>query len=131
MVEFGTLFQEADWKSEKHSPVIMVEGQATAGKNIEIYVGVGREIAHPNTTAHHIAWIDLVFKPDGGKFPYHVGRYEFVAHGASTEGADTSTVYCQPECRITMKTEKSGELTAFSYCNIHGLWASKVRMEVE
>ena len=62
--------QTADWKSEKHVPVISIkkfeDGVAT------VVVKVGAEIAHPNTTNHHIKWIDLFFWPEGGKFPVEI-----------------------------------------------------------
>jgi len=40
-------------------------------------VAVGRQIPHPNKTEHHIAWIDVYFRPEGEKFPYQVGKAEF------------------------------------------------------
>jgi desulfoferrodoxin (superoxide reductase-like protein) len=30
-----------------------------------------------------------------------------------------------PFGKIKFKTEKEGTIIAFSYCNIHGLWANK------
>ncbi len=44
--------QTDDWKTEKHVPVIDI-------KKVEdgiahVLVTVGKEIPHPNTTAHHI-----------------------------------------------------------------------------
>jgi len=92
---------------------------------------VGKEIPHPNTTEHHIVWIELVFHPDGDKFPYVVGRVEFAAHGASVDGPNTSTVYTEPVTLFAFKTEKSGKLTAFSYCNIHGLWMGEAELKLE
>jgi len=32
------------------------------------------EIAHPNTTDHHIRWISLYFHPEGNKFTYDVNQ---------------------------------------------------------
>ncbi len=121
MKEIKELFQSADWKAEKHVPVIDVEKK---GEVYQVTVTVGKEIAHPNTTEHHIAWIELYFLPDGGKFPYQVGRFEFSAHGASTDGPNTSTVYTQSSATCALKTGKPGTLMAGSYCNIHGLWSS-------
>lgn len=44
--------QTDDWKTEKHVPVIEIV-KIEDGK-VEIRVSVGKEIPHPNTTAHHI-----------------------------------------------------------------------------
>jgi superoxide reductase len=119
------LFQSADWKNEKHSPVIELEQAPAADKPAVVTVSVGKQITHPNTSEHHISWIDLYFKPDGDKFPFHLGKYEFSAHGASAAGPNTSTVYSEPLVRVSFKTQKSGVLFATSYCNIHGLWRSE------
>uniref|UniRef100_A0A7C3MGB0 Superoxide reductase n=1 Tax=Archaeoglobus fulgidus TaxID=2234 RepID=A0A7C3MGB0_ARCFL len=124
------MFQTADWKKEKHVPVIEVL-KAKKGEVVEVRVSVGKEIPHPNTTEHHIVWIELVFHPDGDKFPYVVGRVEFAAHGASVDGPNTSTVYTEPVTLFAFKTEKSGKLTAFSYCNIHGLWMGEAELKLE
>jgi superoxide reductase len=123
------LFQTADWKKEKHVPVVEIL-KAKKDEVVEVKVSVGKEIPHPNTTEHHIAWIELVFHPEGEKFPYVVGRAEFAAHGASVDGPNTSTVYTEPVALFTFKTEKSGKLTAFSYCNIHGLWMGEAELSL-
>jgi len=123
------LFQSGDWAKEKHVPVIEVL-EANGKEGVKIKASIGKEIPHPNTTAHHIAWIDVYFLPEGGKFPYQVGKAEFASHGASTEGADTSTVYSVPEVSLAFKTEKSGTLYAASYCNIHGLWQGTAELKI-
>jgi superoxide reductase len=89
---------------------------------VKITVTVGKEIAHPNTTEHHISWIQVYFQPEGGKFPYQIGAFEFTSHGASADGPNTSTVYTEPSVDVKFKTEKPGTILASSYCNIHGLW---------
>ncbi len=119
---------KADWKKEKHVPVIECPDKVKADEPFELKVSVGKEIAHPNTTAHHIRWIAVYFHPDGEKFSYHVVRVEFAAHGESTEGADTSTVYTHHASSAWMKTKKPGTLYAVSYCNIHGLWQSEKKI---
>ena len=48
-----------------------------ADELFEVTVIIGKEVAHPNTTEHHISWITLFFLPDGEKFPAQVARYEF------------------------------------------------------
>ena len=108
--------KSGDWKGEKHVPAIEVlekkDGMAT------VEVSVGKEIAHPNTPEHHIAWIELYFVPEGG-LPIMVGRSDFTSHtGPVTE----------PRAVFRFRCEKKGELIAISYCNIHGLWEGKAEL---
>ena len=126
----GNYIKTADWKAEKHAPVIDAPTSVAKGEKVKITVSVGKEIAHLNTTAHHISWIELYFLADGAKAPYFVGKYDFSAHGANTDGADSSGVYSEPEATITLKTEKSGKLIATSFCNIHGLWETEADIKV-
>lgn len=128
-METRDLFQTDDWKKEKHVPVIDVAAEAKKGGWVAVTVTVGKEIAHPNTTAHHIRWIEIYFQPDGEKFPCQIGRFDLTAHGESAQGPDTSTVYTHAEGACRMKTDKPGTLIAASYCNIHGLWKSAVRLD--
>jgi superoxide reductase len=130
MKELKDLFQTADWKKEKHVPVIEVPDKIKKGEEVKVQVSVGKEIPHPNKTEHHIVWIDVYFHPADGKFPFHLGRFEFCSHGASTDGPDTSTIYTKPYVAFMFKTEKKGTLVAASYCNIHGLWTSARDVEV-
>ncbi|MEA3350453.1 MAG: desulfoferrodoxin family protein [Chloroflexota bacterium] len=78
---------------------------------------MGSEIPHPNTAEHHISWIRLYFQPEGSKFPYQVGHFEFSRHGAG----DTFT---NPSASVSLKVDKPGTLQAASFCNLHGLWES-------
>ncbi|MGQ9682020.1 MAG: class II SORL domain-containing protein [Anaerolineae bacterium] len=114
--------QKADWKSEKHVPVIEAPDAVKPGEVFEVTVTLGKEVAHPNTTEHHIAWIDLYFHPEGAKFPHQVGRFEFSAHGESTAGPNQGPVYAHHQVTAALKVTAPGTLHAVSYCNIHGLW---------
>jgi superoxide reductase len=125
------LLQSADWKTEKHVPVIEAADRAKKQGSLAVTVSVGKEIAHPNTTEHHIAWIEVYFLPKGEKFPYQIGRFEFTSHGSSAQGPNTSTVFTEPKVALSFKTEKSGTILASSYCNIHGLWESSKEVTVE
>ncbi|HUX98428.1 MAG TPA: class II SORL domain-containing protein [Candidatus Deferrimicrobium sp.] len=127
MVNLNDIYQTADWKKEKHTPVIDIE---KGEQSVKIKLMVGKEIPHPNTTAHHIQWIDCYFLPAGEKFAVHVGRVEFYAHGASTQGADTSTLFTKPSVSFVLNTAKSGTVLAMSYCNIHGLWQNSAEVKV-
>jgi len=120
--KIGELVQEADWTKEKHVPVIECADVVKANENFEVKVSIGKEIPHPNTTEHHISWISLYFYPEGEKFPYQIGRYEFNAHGASVQGPNTSSVYTHHAITTWFKTSKPGTIIAVSLCNIHGLW---------
>ena len=130
MAELKDLFKSADWKSEKHAPAIEAPDKVKKGEAVKITAAVGRGIAHPNKTEHHIRWIEVYFQCDGDKFPCQIGRAEFAAHGESAEGPDKSGVYTNHEVMLSFKTEKSGTIFASSYCNIHGLWQNSKRLEV-
>ena len=130
MSGFKDVMQSADWKSEKHVPAIGAPASVKAGEFFNVEVNVGKELAHPNTTEHHIRWIILYFQPEGVKAPFQVGRYEFDAHGESTDGANKGPVYTNSCVVTSMKTDKPGTLLAASYCNIHGLWESSKEVEV-
>jgi superoxide reductase len=131
MAQLKDQLQSADWKTEKHVPVIECPDKFKKSEPICVSVTVGKEIPHPNTTAHHIQWIDLYFMPEEEKFAIQIGRFECLAHGASTQGPDTSTVYTTPEASLLFKTEKAGTLMAAGYCNIHGLWQSSKKIQLQ
>lgn len=126
MAQLSETIRTADWKSEKHVPVIECPDEVQADTFFEITASLGKEVAHPNKTEHHIRWIQIYFLPEGAKAPLQVGNFEFTAHGASADGPDTSTVYTHHTASTSMKTGKSGTVLALAYCNIHGVWqASK------
>ena len=122
MMNIGDLYQRADWKSEKHVPVIEAPDEVKVDEVFDVKISIGKEVSHPNTTEHHISWIRLYFHPDGDKFSYEVGNYEFNAHGESAEGPNTGPVYTHHGATAALKIKKSGTLYATSLCNIHGLW---------
>jgi superoxide reductase len=131
MAKMCEVFQEADWKQEKHVPVIEAPEIVKKDEAMKVMVTVGKEIAHPNTTEHHIEWISVFFQPEGEKFPHTIGRFNLGAHGASAEGPNTSTIYTDPEIMCTLKTSKPGTIMATSFCNIHGLWSSSKQLKIE
>jgi len=130
-VKFADVMQSGDWKGEKHVPVIEAPEKVKAGEAMTVTVSVGKEIPHPHTTEHHIRWIRLAFKSEGGKFVYDLGLVEFNAHGESPEGANQGPAYTDPVASFRIKLKKSGMLLAASYCNIHGMWESSVPVAVE
>lgn len=125
------LVQSADWKAEKHVPVIEAPDKVSAGDKVNVELCVGKEISHPNTTEHHIRWIKLYFKPDGAKFAYEIANFEFTSHGESPEGANKGPVYSEPVAKAVIKLSSSGTLVAEAYCNIHGLWEGYKQLIVE
>jgi superoxide reductase len=115
--------KSADWKSEKHVPVITAPEAVKAGEPFEVEVSVGKEIPHPNTLEHHIVWAALHFVPDGSQIPVELGRVGFSAHGPV---ATTS-----PTAKFSVAVTKAGTLFATSYCNIHGLWESSAAIALQ
>ncbi len=130
MRDFKELYQTADWKTEKHVPVIEAPDEAAKGEFIPVKATIGKEVAHPNKTEHHISWIALYFQPEDEKFPYEIGKAHFSAHGASAQGPDTSSVYTNHEVNLSFKTDKPGKIFASSYCNIHGLWQNSKKLKI-
>jgi superoxide reductase len=131
MHTIGNHLQHENWKNEKHVPVIEIPEVIKPNEMFEVKVQVGKEIAHPNTTEHHIAWIRVYFMPEGEKFIYDIALFDFNAHGASTKGANEGTVYTHHAGCTQMKTGQPGRLYAVSYCNIHGLWESNLEVKFE
>lgn len=131
MASLKELYQSADWKVEKHVPLIETPDKIKKGEFFRVTATIGKEIAHPNETKHHIRWIEVYFHPKGEKFPYQIGRAEFTAHGESVTGPDTSTIYTHHEVVLSFKTDKPGTIHAAGYCNIHGIWENAKEIAVE
>ena len=125
------LIKSADWKAEKHVPVITVVPSSTQSStsqlSYEVEVSVGKEIPHPNTVEHHIAWIALYYVAEGSQLPVELARANFAVHGPEifTEPVLKATVRL-PSPTPTFNSNSSGTLHAVAYCNLHGLWESEV-----
>lgn len=130
MASIGSYLQTADWKTEKHVPVIDVQGPVKKGETFTVRLTVGAEIAHPHTTEHHIRYIKLFFQPEGEKFTVHLGTFQFEAHAESIEGANKGSARCEPVVTAGITLDKPGVLLALSYCNIHGLWENSLPVEL-
>ncbi|NQU43048.1 Neelaredoxin [bacterium] len=122
--------QTADWKQEKHVPVIECPDGIKLDEFFNVSVTLGKAEAHPNTTEHHICWITLYFQAEDDKFVHEVARFEFAAHGESAKGANQGPVYTHHQGSTSMKTNQAGTLLAVAYCNIHGLWQSSKEIRV-
>ena len=138
----SSLIKSADWKAEKHVPVITIYSPSSDSASpvpvppspIEIEVSVGKEIPHPNTLEHHIAWAALYFVADGSQLPVELARAEFRAHGPDLFTVPvlkaTIALPTPPLPQSTTPPLLSGTLHAVAYCNIHGLWESEMKIAV-
>lgn len=116
-MNFAAIIKTAgDEGKEKHVPTITVDKGHKEDRDI-IRVVVGHEINHPNTEAHHIAWIELYgVKKDNGQV-ISLGR------------AAWAPVYSNPNVRFQIN--HIGDFKSFhalSYCNIHGLWGNSLEV---
>ncbi len=108
---------EAITKIESHTPKIEAPEKVKKGESFKIKISVG---PHPNTVQHSIRWIQVYFSEDGRAFnPIHIVSATFEPE------------YTEPVVELVLKLNKSGTLYALAYCNLHGLWESKYRIEVE
>ena len=82
---------------EKHVPVIKIEGN-------KVTVEVG-SAPHPMTAEHHISWV-YIQTEKGGQ------RKALVSTGAPSASF--------------MLTDDDKMVSAFAYCNLHGLWKTEV-----
>lgn len=130
-MKIGEAIKSGDFKGEKHVPVIEAPEKVKAGELFTIQVSVGKEIPHPNKMEHHISWISLYYKPEGGGFLIELANFQFGAHGAVMDITAPGIAYCEPIGTASVKLAASGELVALSYCNLHGLWESSLKIEVE
>ncbi|MDD5243448.1 MAG: class II SORL domain-containing protein [Syntrophorhabdaceae bacterium] len=130
MKTLSELLQTNDWKKEKHVPVIECLDSVRVGEKLDINVSVGKEIPHPNTTEHHIRWVQIFFKPDGDKFSYQLANCEFTAHGESAAGADQGPLYTDYSVTVKAIIKKPGTMHVLSFCNIHGLWENSKDIKI-
>lgn len=111
-MEFGDILKGpgAEGK-EKHVPIMEVhKGKGEGGADV-VHVVVGKETPHPNTTEHHIAWVELYgVKKDGQVI--NLGRSAFAPS------------YTSPNIRLHVPVPEFKAFCALSYCNIHGLWTN-------
>ena len=113
----------ADWKNEKHVPVIDAPASVKTGETFDVDVTVGKEIPHPNTVEHHIAWIALHYVPEGTQTSIEIARLDLSAHGVNA--------FTAASAKFRVALQKGGALYATAYCNLHGLWASSAAIAVE
>ncbi len=115
-MRIGDIFKTAEVEGkEKHVPTIEIaKGKGEAGADI-VHVIVGKEVPHPNTVEHHIAWVELFGVKKEGQV-ISLGRAEF-APG-----------YTSPNVRFQVPVEQFKAFCALEYCNIHGVWENCVEV---
>ncbi|MCI2048400.1 MAG: desulfoferrodoxin [Lachnospiraceae bacterium] len=86
-----------DAAQEKHVPVVEV-----SGTSVKVAVG---SVAHPMLAEHYIMWICL--ETDKGTMLRHLEP------GSA------------PAAEFTLQPGEKG-LTAYAFCNLHGLWAKEI-----
>ena len=109
-MKFGDILKGKDNEGkEKHVPIIEVgKGKGESGADI-VHVVVGKDVPHPNTVEHHIAWIELYgIKQDG----------QVIALGRSAFAPS----FTNPNVRFQVPVEQFKAFCAISFCNVHGVW---------
>ena len=115
-MDFFSLIKGAEAEGkEKHVPVIEL-GSGHEGTHEDIVrVTVGKDVAHPNTAEHYIAWIELYGIKDEKQIVY-LGRQDF------------TPVLADPTAKFKIRMNEFTHLVALSYCNIHGLWKNELKL---
>ncbi|MGN0847565.1 MAG: class II SORL domain-containing protein [Kiritimatiellia bacterium] len=123
----GNYIRTADWQNEKHVPVI--DATPAGDGAFEVTVTIGKQIPHPNTSEHYIAWAALYYVGEGSPNAIELARCNFCAHadGAQSGAAAALT---RPTFTTRVVLPKSGKLLATAYCNLHGLWSSEIDVAV-
>ncbi len=116
-MEFSEIFKsEVSEGKEKHVPVIEVVREHGGQVLNIVNVVVGKEVPHPNTVEHHIAWVQLYGLKESGQV-VDLGKADFC-----------------PGCtapNVGFRVNEIDDFTAFcavSYCNVHGLWQSVLKL---
>ena len=91
--------QTKDWKLEKHTPKITVEGN-----KVTVDVGISMGTPPPMTAEHYIMWIELICKDNCYK-------RQMLSPGM--------------EPKATFVVADTSGFKAREYCNLHGLWISE------
>jgi superoxide reductase len=112
-VEFADIVKSKnDEGKEKHVPIIEIN-KSSGGTDV-VTVIVGKEVAHPNTIEHHIAYLQVY----GHKVD---GQVVLLAK------ADFGPSYTSPKITFEISLAEIETVYAVSYCNIHGLWKNSIK----
>ena len=120
MKRFGEIIKtkEEEFAKEKHMPIIDVPASVKKDEFFEFTVTVGKDVPHPNTIEHHIKWIQ-VFADIDGRAPIHIGTFDF------------GPTFSEPKVTLKLKLEKTANIFALEYCNLHGVWENVKKIEVK
>jgi len=97
---------------EKHVPDLSVE---TVEIGTLVKIQVGKEVLHPTTKEHHIAWVQLFGETADGKF-VQIAKLDF--------GEGTAL----PHGGVVIAQDAYKSLAAISYCNLHGVWENSLAL---
>ena len=128
--KLGPLFQIEEGRRERHIPVIDCPDTVAAGRPFVINVTIGREVDHPNTTDHHIKWVQVFFRPENDKFSYEIAHCDFAAHGDCAAGIGKGPVVTDHRVSVVVSVNGRGRIYALSLCSIHGLWENGKDLQV-
>jgi superoxide reductase len=120
--KMGENIRTANWETEKHVPHIECENAVKRGLPFDVTISLGKNVAHPNTTDHHIRWMSLYFKPHDEETMYQVAHYELCGHGESARGDNEGPVHTAHTVTARVALRSAGTLHSMAHCNIHGLW---------
>lgn len=92
---------------KKHAPVIVAPKTVRPDEPFQVEVTVG-EVVHPMSTGHYIHYVALL----AGNEP--AGRVEL------------SPTLSVPKATFNLQLDKPVTLVVREYCNLHGLWESRM-----
>jgi len=124
------LMQSADWKKEKHVPVIDVPKKIKKGDACKLIVSVGKEYRTPTRRNTTFAGYRCIFCPRR-EISVSVRRVRFLRARRVGSGPEHEHRLRAAADRDDFNTEKSGTIFALAYCNIHGLWENSRDIEVK
>ena len=120
MARFGDVIVAPEKEGkEKHVPHIEAPAKVKAGEPFHVTITVGKEVAHPNTIEHHIKWVQVYAKEEGGRPVVHVGTF------------DLGPTFAGPIVTFPMMLNKNSTIYALEYCNVHGVWDNSAAVAVE
>lgn len=116
-----------DASQEKHVPVIKKEGN-------KFIVEVG-SVAHPMAAEHYIEWIaletngrlEVVHLKPGMKPQAEFVSSEEMQEEIYTGENDEEVLNCEGQpCNFVVNKVPEAKVTAYAYCNLHGLWKAEL-----
>ena len=104
---------------DRHAPNIICDKTARKGEKFRVKIRLGEEYSHPDDPDHHIAYVQLW------------NRENMLAEATFPPGA-LGNQKSQVEVDFYIIPKALMNLTAMSYCTMHGLWQSEpVEIKVE